>query len=56
MSITKPPKDFQVLFLDMNSFFASVEQQVRPELRGKPIGVAPFTGDSGCIIAASREA
>ena len=56
MSITKSPKDFQVLFLDMNSFFASVEQQVRPELRGKPIGVAPFTGDSGCIIAASREA
>lgn len=51
-----PPKDFRVLFLDMNSFFASVEQQVRPELRGKPIGVAPFTGDSGCIIAASREA
>ena len=56
MSINTPPKDFRVLFLDMNSFFASVEQQVRPELRGKPIGVAPFTGDSGCIIAASREA
>ena len=56
MSITIPPKDYQVLFLDMNSFFASVEQQVRPNLRGLPIGVAPYTGDSGCIIAASREA
>lgn len=56
MSITSTPKDYQVLFLDMNSFFASVEQQVRPELRGLPIGVAPFTGDSGCIIAASIEA
>jgi DNA polymerase-4 len=56
MSITKEPKDYSVLFLDMNSFFASVEQQVQPSLRGLPIGVAPFTGDSGCIIAASKEA
>lgn len=51
-----PPKDFKVLFLDMNSFFASVEQQVQPTLRGLPLGVAPYTGDSGCIIAASKEA
>lgn len=50
------PKNYSVLFLDMNSFFASVEQQVRPDLRGLPIGVAPYTGDSGCIIAASLEA
>ena len=56
MSISSPPKNFQKLFLDMNSFFASVEQQVQPPLRGKPIGVAPYTGGSGCIIAASREA
>ncbi len=56
MSISSTPKDYQILFLDMNSFFASVEQQVRPELRGLPIGVAPYTGDSGCIIAASTEA
>ena len=56
MSLNTKPKNYQVLFLDMNSFFASVEQQVRPELRGKPVGVAPYTGDSGCIIAASIEA
>ncbi len=56
MSITQAPKDFQTLFLDMNSFFASVEQQVQPTLRGVPIGIAPYTGDSGCIIAASKEA
>lgn len=56
MNLNTPLKDYRVLFLDMNSFFASVEQQVRPRLRGVPIGVAPFTGSSGCIIAASREA
>lgn len=56
MNFNQPPKDFQILFLDMNSFFASVEQQVQPTLRGKPIGVAPFTGGTGCIIAASKEA
>lgn len=56
MSITRSPIDYQNLFLDMNCFFASVEQQVQPTLRGKPVGVAPYTGDSGCIIAASKEA
>jgi DNA polymerase-4 len=56
MGIALAPKNYSVLFLDMNSFFASVEQQVRPDLRGLPVGVAPYTGDSGCIIAASTEA
>jgi len=56
MSITRPPKNYTTLFLDMDSFFASVEQQVQPILRGKPVGVAPYTGDTGCIIAASKEA
>lgn len=44
------------LFLDLNSYFASVEQQVTPALRGRPIAVAPVTSDSGCCIAASIEA
>ena len=56
MNINRPPKNYQTLFLDMNSFFASVEQQVQPPLRGVPLGVAPYTGGTGCIIAASREA
>lgn len=45
----------QWLFLDMNSFFASIEQQERPELRGKPIAVAPMLTDATCVIAASYE-
>lgn len=44
------------LFLDLNSYFASVEQHVNRDLRGKPIAVAPITGDGGCCIAASYEA
>ncbi len=45
------------LFLDLNSYFASVEQQVRPELRGKPVAVVPIANtDATCAIAASYEA
>ena len=44
------------LFLDMNAFFASVEQQLRPELRGAPVGVVPVEADTSCCIAASYEA
>ncbi len=45
-----------VLFLDLNAYFASVEQAERPELRGKPIAVCPVTSDGGTVIAASYEA
>lgn len=44
------------LYVDFNSYFASVEQQLRPELRGREIAVAPVTGDSGCCIAVSVQA
>lgn len=44
-----------ILHLDMDSFFASVEQQSNPKLAGKPIGVIKGLGRN-CIIAASREA
>lgn len=44
------------LFLDLNCYFASVEQQLAPRLRGKPIIVTPVDSDATCAIAASYEA
>ena len=44
------------LFLDLNSYFASVEQQDRPELRGRPVGIVAVDTDSTCCLAASYEA
>jgi DNA polymerase IV len=46
----------RILFLDLNSYFASVEQQLRPELRGRPVGVVPVMAETSCCIAASYEA
>jgi DNA polymerase-4 len=44
------------LFVDMNSFFATCEQQVNPELRGKPVGVCVYLNRFAAIIAASVDA
>jgi DNA polymerase-4 len=44
------------LLLDLNSYFASVEQELRPELRGRPVAVVPVMADTTCAIAASYEA
>lgn len=44
------------LFVDFNSYFASVEQQDDPRLRGRPIGVVPVMAETTCCIAASAEA
>ena len=53
-----PPNQnsYQWLFLDLNSYFASVEQQDNPRLRGSPIAVVPMMTDGTCAIAASKEA
>jgi DNA polymerase-4 len=44
------------LFIDMNSYFASVEQQLDPGLRGVPVAVAPVDAETTSAIAASYEA
>ena len=46
----------RTLFVDFNSYFASVEQQINPALRGRPVGVVPVMAESSCCIAASYEA
>lgn len=45
-----------IMHIDMNSFFASCEQQENPLLRNKPVGVVPYLNDKSTILAASYEA
>lgn len=44
------------LFVDFNSYFASVEQYDEPRLRNRPVGVVPVMAPTTCCIAASYEA
>jgi len=52
----KHPSNARALYLDMNSFFASVEQQNNPVLRNLPLGVVSHIGPAGTVLAASQEA
>ncbi len=44
------------LLIDYNGFFASCEQQDRPELRGRPVAVVPVASEHTSCIAASYDA
>lgn len=46
----------RALYIDFNAYFASVEQQLQPDLRGRPVVVVPVQADTTCCIAASYEA
>jgi DNA polymerase IV len=52
----RQPVNARVIYLDMNAFFASVEQQRRPELRNQPVAVVSHIGPAGTVLAASYEA
>ena len=45
-----------IMHIDLNSCFATVEQQAHPHLRDKPIVIAAYPTLGGCILAPSIEA
>ena len=49
-------KKLNWLYIDINSYFATIEQQVSPDLRNKAVAIVPLLSDSTCVIAASDEA
>lgn len=51
----EPARQRKLIHIDMDAFFASVEQRDKPELRGKPVAVRG-SRERGVVAAASYEA
>lgn len=52
----RAPTEIESLYLDFDGFFANAEKTLRPELRGRPVGVVPLASKHTSLIARCYEA